>query len=229
MKCMLRDTACNLNKCKSHNAEDMHIIWTNHRNITIWFDNWEHDLVELGFAVCDATIGKIHIPEEIGNFDKTCLNLEGSSTNRAGRPEAFIYDQRFPVVGKATCKTSLTSMLITGSTAAGEAFPPHIQYKTNGPTRGFFSSPADAHRSNRGSPSDKADKICARVGIGRVFSFFCLASPPSAAMAAVIVVLTVIFVAQPSSSSCPPPAIRHRPSPHSFVCVISSLLCPLTR
>ncbi len=62
-------------------------------------------------------------------LDETCLNLDGSSTNRGGwHPEAFIYDPRFPVVRKAPCKTLLTSMLITGSTAAGEAFPPHIQY-----------------------------------------------------------------------------------------------------
>jgi len=109
-----------------------------HRKIFMWFDNWEHDLVELGFAVCDTTTGKIHIPEDqlelIGNFDETCLNLEGSSTNHGGRPEAFIYDPRFPVVGKATCKNSLTSTLVTGSTAAGEAFPPHIQYVTKAKT-----------------------------------------------------------------------------------------------
>ena len=104
----------------------------------MWFDNWEHDLVELGFAVCDTTTGKIHIPEDqlglIGNFDETCLNLDGSSTNRGGCPEAFIYNPRFPLVGKVTCKTSLTSTLITGSTAAGEAFPPNIQYVTKAKT-----------------------------------------------------------------------------------------------
>ena len=129
---VLRDTACNLNKRKLHYAEDRRIRWTNHRNISTWFDNWEHDLVELGFANRDPTTWKIHIPEDrlglISNFDEMCLNLNGSSTNRGGRPEALIYDPRFPVVGKATCKSSLTSTLITGSTAAGEAFPPHIQY-----------------------------------------------------------------------------------------------------
>ena len=119
LKHVLKDTVCNLNKCKLHNAKDRHIRWTNHRNIAMWFDNWEHDLVELGFAVCDPITGKIHIPEDqlglIGNFDETCLNLDGSSTNRGGRrPEVFIYDPRFPVVGKATCKTLLTSTLITG-------------------------------------------------------------------------------------------------------------------
>ncbi len=94
--------------------------------------------MELGFAVREPTTRKIHIPEDqlglIGNFDETCLSLDGSSTNRGARPEAFIYDPRFLVVGKATCKNSLTSMLIIGSTAAGEAFPPHIQYVTKAKT-----------------------------------------------------------------------------------------------
>ena len=64
LKRVIRDTACNLKKCKSSNAEDRRIRWTNHRNISMWFDNWEHDLVELGFAVRDTTTGKIHIPED---------------------------------------------------------------------------------------------------------------------------------------------------------------------
>ena len=34
------------------------------------------------------------------------------------------------MVGLATSKSSLTSTLITGSTAAGEVFPPHIQFQT---------------------------------------------------------------------------------------------------
>jgi len=94
--------------------------------------------VELGFAVHDPTTGKIHIPEDqlglISNFDETCLNLDASSTNRGGRSVAFIYDPRFPVVGKATCKNLLKSTLITGSTATGEAFPPHIQNVTKAKT-----------------------------------------------------------------------------------------------
>ena len=94
--------------------------------------------MELGFASRDPTTGKILIPEDqlgnIGNFDEMCLSLDGSSTNHGGRPEALIYDPRFPFVGKATCKSLLTSTLITGSTAAGKAFPPHIQYVTKAKT-----------------------------------------------------------------------------------------------
>ena len=81
--------------------------------------------MELGFATRDPTTGKIDIVEEqlalICNFNESCLLLDGSTTNRGGRPEALIYDPRFPLVRKVTCKSSLTLTLITGSTAAGEA------------------------------------------------------------------------------------------------------------
>jgi hypothetical protein len=131
---VLGDTAIDLKKAKLQKAEDRGIRWTNHKNITMWFDNWEDDLVELGFAMRNPETGKVHIPDEqlglIGIFDEMCLNLDGSSTNCGGRPEALLYDPRFPMVGKATCKSSLTSTLITGSTAAGEAFPPHLQLPT---------------------------------------------------------------------------------------------------
>ena len=99
----------------------------------MWMENWEHDLVELGFAWRDHdTTGKIRIPGEmlylIITLDETNLSLFGSTTNRGGRPEALIYDPRFPMVGKATSKSLLSSTMIAGSNAAGEALPPHIQF-----------------------------------------------------------------------------------------------------
>ena len=131
---VLHNTATDLRRIKSCNAEDSHICWTNHKNITMWFDNWEHDLVELRFAFRDETTGKVHIPEQmlrlIGNFDKTNLSLCGATTNPGGQLEALIYDPRFPMVGKATSKSSLSSAMITGSTAASKPFPPHIQFMT---------------------------------------------------------------------------------------------------
>jgi len=90
----------------------------------MWLDNWENDLVELGTAVRDPISSKVSIPEEqlknIGNFDETCLSLDGSNNNRRGRPECVIYDPRFPLVGKATSKSALTTTMISGSTAAGD-------------------------------------------------------------------------------------------------------------
>jgi len=135
---VLRDTGIELSVIKSYNAEDRRIRWTNEDNINMWFENWENDLVELGFAWRDETTRKVHIPDEmlrlIVNFDETCLSLCGATTNRGGRPEALIYDPRFPMVGKATSKSSLTTTMITGSTAAGEALPPHIQFATKAKT-----------------------------------------------------------------------------------------------
>jgi hypothetical protein len=134
LKRVLVDTAVDLKKARSKNAEDRRIRWMNHKNITMWFENWEHDLMELGFATRHPDTGKIDILDKqlalILNFDEMCLNLDGASTTSGGRPEASIYNPRFPMVGKATCKCSLTSTLITGSTAAGEALLPHIQYVT---------------------------------------------------------------------------------------------------
>ena len=131
---VLCDTGIDLSKMKSHNAEDRRIRWTTKDNLDMWFENWEHDLVELGFAWQDDTTGKIHIPEEmlwsILNLDETNLSLCGATSNRGGRPEALIYDPRFPMVGKATSKSSLSTTMIAGSTAAGEALPPHIQFST---------------------------------------------------------------------------------------------------
>ena len=120
-----------LNKVIGQNAEGRRIRWTNHRNISMRFNNWENDLVELGFATRNPPTGKIDIAEEqlalICNFDKTCMWLDGSTTNQGGRPEAVIYDPRFLLVRKATCKSLHTSTFIAGSAAAGETFHQHIQ------------------------------------------------------------------------------------------------------
>jgi len=68
-----------LNAGKTKNAEDRWVRWTNHKNILMWFDNWEHDLVELGFARVDAITKKVTIlPEQLrnmGNLDETNISL----------------------------------------------------------------------------------------------------------------------------------------------------------
>jgi hypothetical protein len=43
-------------------SEDRRIRWMKHHNIKMWFDNWEHDLVELGMAVRDEISGKVVFP-----------------------------------------------------------------------------------------------------------------------------------------------------------------------
>ncbi len=104
LKRMLCDTAVNLRADKGKNKEESQIWWTTYKNLSLWFNNWERNLVELGFANLDPITNKICIPEEqlanILNFNETCLSLNGSTQNRGGRPEVVLYDPRFPQVGR---------------------------------------------------------------------------------------------------------------------------------
>jgi hypothetical protein len=128
---VLRDSAVNLNTANGKNRE---CRWTTYKNLSLWFDNWERNLVELGFAYYDPITNKVCIPEEqlinILNFDETCMSMDGSTQNRGVRPEVILYDPRFPQVGKVTSKSSLTSTMITGSNAAGDPIPPHLQFQS---------------------------------------------------------------------------------------------------
>ena len=99
----------------------------------MWFNNWSRDLIELGFATADE-MGHAVIPEEqlnnIVNINETCLSLDGSQGNQGGRPEVSFYDPNLPQVGTSTSKSAKTTTMITGSTAAGKAIPPHFQFQT---------------------------------------------------------------------------------------------------
>jgi hypothetical protein len=85
-------------------------------NIAQWFENWENNLVELGLADRDPTTEKVTIFEEqlgnIVNLDETAISLDGSTQNKGGRPEAILLDPRFPMVGRMTSKSSLSTTLI---------------------------------------------------------------------------------------------------------------------
>ena len=60
-KRMQSDTVINLRRQQARSVEDRRINWTTHKNISLWFDNWEEDIVELGFGTRDDN-GKVHIP-----------------------------------------------------------------------------------------------------------------------------------------------------------------------
>ena len=134
---VLSATAQNLDALTMHIAEDRSVRLTTHSNIVSWFDNWEYDLVDLGFATKNND-GKVSIiPEQlcnIINFDETCLSLDGTEVRRGGRPEITLHDPRLPYNGKRSNKDSLTATLICGSNAAGVALPPHFQFQTKATT-----------------------------------------------------------------------------------------------
>ena len=64
LKHVLRDSAVNLNAAKGKNWEDSCIRWTTYKNLSLWFDKWERDLVELGYAYYDTITNKVCTPEE---------------------------------------------------------------------------------------------------------------------------------------------------------------------
>ena len=130
---ILKDTAINIGGTRCIGQEERRIRWTTYHNIKSWFDNWGHDLVELGFAT-KSYDGSVEIPnnqlQRIINIDETCLTLDGGLGKCGGCPSVVYVGKNLPNVGKAFSKTSITVTMITGSTAAGEAIPPHFQFST---------------------------------------------------------------------------------------------------
>ncbi len=63
------------------------------------FGNWEADSVNLGFVFKDDN-GKVTIPDEqlqnIINFDKMCLSIDGSQGRRGGSQRMFFMIQDSP-------------------------------------------------------------------------------------------------------------------------------------
>eukprot|EP00975_Prorocentrum_lima_P042046 8837717-Prorocentrum_lima.AAC.1 len=96
-------------------------MWTTYYNLKSWFNNWERDLLELGFANKNEKKETI-IPEDqlarILNIDETCLAMDGSTSQRGGRPAVIFTSDALPDLGKATIKSSVSTTMITGSTAA---------------------------------------------------------------------------------------------------------------
>ncbi len=84
---ILISTGCDILVAKCNTQEERRIQWTTYQNLKSWFDNWEKDLVELGFAEV-AQDGNVHIPNNqlmrILNVDETCLTLDGGSGQRDG-------------------------------------------------------------------------------------------------------------------------------------------------
>ena len=91
--------------------------------------------MELGFAYHDPITNKVCIPKEqlinILNFDETCMSLDRSTQNHGSQPEVILCDPRFPQVGKAASKSSLTSTMITNSNAAGNPIPLSSNFKVS--------------------------------------------------------------------------------------------------
>ncbi len=125
------DTAIDMSSGKLNFAKERRVRWTTYDNLDLWFNMWERELLRHGLAELDAQ-GRPHIPcnklRQILNFDETSLSTDGSLVNWGGRPAAYWFDPRLPLVGITTSKTSYSLTMFTGSNAYGEALPPHFQF-----------------------------------------------------------------------------------------------------
>jgi hypothetical protein len=122
----------NLTARKIFSQEARRIQWTRAKFMMMWFDNWESQLVPLGFATHKDGAKAIDILAEqltlILNFHKTALTLNGSGTAAGRRPKVIFYNPHLPLVGKAISKEGAMSTMIIGSSAACKAIPPHFQF-----------------------------------------------------------------------------------------------------
>ena len=88
---------------------------------------------DLRFVEC-TTNSKLFIPgDQLGhvlNIDKTDLSINGGSENGGGHPKDTFFDSRMPQLGQGTNKVSSVTALPKGSTAAGGAISPKLQFST---------------------------------------------------------------------------------------------------
>ena len=126
-------TKLSLTTICSDPAEERRVWWTTAKNITDWFDKWEKEMLELGFAQRDDT-GHFYFNsynlQRILNIDETALSLDGSQSKRGGRPLALVGDRNLKSTGIQAMKSSCSITFIGGSTAVGEPLPPHFQFPT---------------------------------------------------------------------------------------------------
>ena len=89
-----------------------------YRNINLWLNNWEKDLVKLGFAYRDGE-EKIVITDDqlriIINLDEYCPSLDRSKGRRVGIPSARLFNRGLPHSGRYASKYSVTTNFITES------------------------------------------------------------------------------------------------------------------
>jgi hypothetical protein len=69
--------------------EHRRILWNTYRNLELWFNTWEDNLVELGFAKFDEETKacKVHDNQlaRILNIDESACSVDGANGQRGGR------------------------------------------------------------------------------------------------------------------------------------------------
>lgn len=138
-KKLQRDTAEQFDIGKANVIEQRRIMWTTAYNLDVWFSTWKDTLIDLGFArekeASDRNVegelvflsGQL---QRIGNVDETDGSIDDTSGQRGGRPPMTFFAPDVSGGATAVNKSSYSTTIICGSTAAGEPYPPHFQLKT---------------------------------------------------------------------------------------------------
>ena len=84
-------------------VEERQLRWTMWSNLNQWFNNWEQDLVALGFATVQRDGDgneSIHVSDNkkvrFLNLDESALHLDGNHCQQGGWPEVTFYDAGLP-------------------------------------------------------------------------------------------------------------------------------------
>ena len=139
---LLRETAINISTKVEHLEEYQQKQWKTYGNINLFFDTWDKDLVELGFAYRDDEEKIVITDEKLGkiiNFDESCISLDGSEGRRGGIPPVKLFNRGLPHYVRSASKSSVTTTFITGISAAGEALPPNFQFTKKSKERDWYS------------------------------------------------------------------------------------------
>jgi hypothetical protein len=128
-----RENAALLDLSKEQVIEMRRLLWTTPENLNNWFDEWGLFCVSKGFAT-RTDQGEVIFSEtqkrRIINIDETNLSLDGSDGGRGGRPACTITIKHCQRPGTAQNKVGLSSSLMCGSNAAGEAMPLHVMFSS---------------------------------------------------------------------------------------------------
>ena len=106
--------------------EECQARWTTYENQSIGLLNGKANYDDHGsfIIVLDKQL------KCIINFDETALSLDGPEGQCGGRPAGEFYDPNLPAAYKRTSKSSVTIVMITGSSAAGDPLDPNFQFPT---------------------------------------------------------------------------------------------------
>lgn len=124
-----------------HNVQEKRRAeWTTYQNLNVWFDMWRDFVVDKGFArlaTDDEKNGGLDVVFHNGqdrrviNIDETDLSLDRTDGKATGRRPAVRNDRTLPTGNEVKNKSSDRATLLTGSNAAGEPIPPHVQFKSS--------------------------------------------------------------------------------------------------